>query len=191
MLFGRMLSQSVAVVMTADGTVKVVTGIAAILATGGGGFALAPETCGASIVVAGMAIPIEALLVLEGAGEIAWAQVVFAAAKKHPVGGGSSSRRFPEKRLLGSKKHGIYWQEGPSRARQTGNPQGKFGSVNDVNWVVEQSYNIPAGSDGYAPIPNGMPHDMIVYMPDGTTVNPTQVFIKVYPSGKVHAFPVP
>ncbi|MCP4544348.1 MAG: hypothetical protein GY832_45130, partial [Chloroflexi bacterium] len=93
MLFGRMLSQSVAVVMTADGTVKVVTGIAAILATGGGGVALAPATCGASIVVAGMAIPIEALLVLEGAGEIAWAQVVFAAAKKHPVGGGSSSRR--------------------------------------------------------------------------------------------------
>jgi len=27
-------------------------------------------------------------------------------------------------------------------------------------------------------------------MPDGTTVPATKVFVKVYPSGKVHAYPL-
>ena len=34
-------------------------------------------------------------------------------------------------------------------------------------------------------------HSSIVYMPDGTTIPATQVFVKVYPNGKVHAYPAP
>jgi len=95
---------------------------------------------------------------------------------------------FPEAGLLGGGKHGLSWTEGPARAKDTGNPQGKFGSVADVNYAAQQASTLGPRKDGTFPLPAG--HSCIMYMPDGSTGKPTQVFVKVYESGKVHAYPL-
>ena len=53
-----------------------------------------------------------------------------------------------ERGLLGSRKHGVGWQEGPSRARATGNPQGQFGSPADVEYAVECARSLEPGQHG-------------------------------------------
>ncbi|MDZ8055684.1 MAG: DUF4157 domain-containing protein [Aulosira sp. ZfuVER01] len=100
-----------------------------------------------------------------------------------------SQHYFPEKNLTGSGKHGLDWTEGPSRAIDTGNPQGKFGSLEDVHFAVEKGADLGAGSEGFFNLPDG--HSSIVYMPDGSIVPANQIFVKVYPSGKIHAYPLP
>lgn len=95
---------------------------------------------------------------------------------------------FPERGLLEGGKHGLDWTEGPARAVKEGKPQGQFGSPADVQFAVEQGSNIGPGKSGTVALPESR---SFVHMPDGTTVPATKVFVKVYPSGKVHAFPLP
>ncbi len=104
--------------------------------------------------------------------------------------GSSGSNRFIEKDLYGSKKHGLGWTEGPARAIETGNPQGQFGRIKDLKWLLEKAKTIATNSTRVlTDLPSG--HTMFVHMPDGTTVPATKVFIKIYPNGKVHGYPMP
>jgi hypothetical protein len=95
---------------------------------------------------------------------------------------------FPEKKLLGSGKHGVDWTEGPARAKATGKPQGQFGSEADVDFAVGKGNEIGPGNNGIFDLPDS--HTSIIHKPDGTTVPATKVFVKVYPNGKVHAYPM-
>jgi hypothetical protein len=96
--------------------------------------------------------------------------------------------RFAERGLMGSSKHGVKWTEGAARAKSTGISQGQFGSKADVDWVVHQSHRVAPGSNATVPLPAG--HTSYVHLPGGGTAPANQAFIKVYPSGKVHAYPL-
>ena len=96
-------------------------------------------------------------------------------------------RYFPEETLLGSGKHGLEWAEGRARAIDTGVPQGQFGSLEDVYFVVQKGAEIGTGRHQTYELPAG--HSCIVYMPDGKIVAAAHVFVKVYPNGKIHAYP--
>ncbi len=91
-----------------------------------------------------------------------------------------------EKALLGSKKHGINWKEGPARARKTGKPQGQFGSEADVNFAVDKAGGLKPGESGVFDLPSG--HSSVVHLPDGSTVGATQVWVRRNASGTVHAY---
>ena len=96
--------------------------------------------------------------------------------------------RFPEAALTGSGKHGLNWTEGRALAIKRGKPVGQFGSQADIDWVTHQSHRVAIGPKGDTiPLPPG--HSSFVHLPDGTTRAATHVFIKVYKSGKVHAYP--
>jgi hypothetical protein len=97
-------------------------------------------------------------------------------------------RRFAERSLTTSGKHGVKWTEGAARAVKTGKAQGQFGSQADVGWVVERAHRIAPGSHATVPLPAG--HSSFVHLPGGGTAPASQVFIKVYSSGKVHAYPL-
>jgi len=94
---------------------------------------------------------------------------------------------YPEANLLGSGKHGLDWTEGRSRAKDSGNPQGQFGSIADVNFAVERASELGPNKNGTFPLPPG--HTCRVYKVDGTVEAATEVFVKVYEDGKVHAYP--
>ncbi|GHI35607.1 hypothetical protein [Streptomyces violascens] len=93
----------------------------------------------------------------------------------------------PEAPLLKGAKHGIDWTEGPARASKEAKPQGKFGSPADVHYATERAADLGPGKTGFFKLPEG--HHCIEYMPDGTTRTPNALFVKVYPNGKVHAYP--
>ncbi|WP_052680551.1 hypothetical protein [Streptomyces sp. NRRL F-4428] len=93
----------------------------------------------------------------------------------------------PEAPLLKGAKHGIDWTEGPARASKEAKPQGKFGTPADVQYATERAADIGPGKTGFFKLPEG--HGCIEYMPDGTTRTPNSLFVKVYPNGKVHAYP--
>ncbi|MGW2819368.1 hypothetical protein [Streptomyces sp. NPDC001415] len=93
----------------------------------------------------------------------------------------------PEAPLLKGAKHGIDWTEGPARASKEAKPQGKFGSPADVHYATERAAELGPGKTGFFKLPKG--HHCIEYMPDGTTRTPNALFVKVYPNGKVHAYP--
>jgi hypothetical protein len=96
--------------------------------------------------------------------------------------------RFAEAALYGSKKHGLKWKEGPARAKNDNKDQGQFGSRADIEWVVLKSYELEPGTDDFFDLPPI--HSSFVHLAEGGTAPATKVFIKVYPSGKVHAYPV-
>ncbi|MEU9101800.1 hypothetical protein [Streptomyces sp. NPDC048361] len=93
----------------------------------------------------------------------------------------------PEAPLLKGAKHGIDWSEGPARASKEAKPQGKFGTPADVHYATERAAELGPGKTGFFRLPRG--HGCIEYMPDGTTRIPNALFVKVYPNGKVHAYP--
>ncbi|MCX5587962.1 hypothetical protein [Streptomyces erythrochromogenes] len=93
----------------------------------------------------------------------------------------------PEAPLLKGAKHGIDWTEGPARASKEAKPQGKFGTPADVQYATERAADIGPGKTAFFKLPEG--HGCIEYMPDGTTRTPNSLFVKVYPNGKVHAYP--
>ncbi|MFJ3882872.1 hypothetical protein ACIPW5_36150 [Streptomyces sp. NPDC090077] len=93
----------------------------------------------------------------------------------------------PEAPLLKGAKHGIDWTEGPARASKEMKPQGKFGTPADVHYATVRAAELGPGKTGFFKLPEG--HGCIEYMPDGTTRTPNALFVKVYPNGKVHAYP--
>jgi hypothetical protein len=94
---------------------------------------------------------------------------------------------FLERSLSSSGKHGILWTEGPSRAIKTGNAQGQFGSQMDLDFVLEKAKDMGIGCQDVIDLPEGT--TCILHLVDGSTVPAKRVYIKVYGSGKVHAFP--
>ncbi|MEV7543059.1 hypothetical protein AB0O29_11080, partial [Streptomyces sp. NPDC089915] len=93
----------------------------------------------------------------------------------------------PEAPLLKGAKHGIDWTEGPARASKEDKAQGRFGTPADVHYATERAAELGPGKTGFFKLPEG--HGCIEYLPDGTTRIPNALFVKVYASGKVHAYP--
>ncbi|MFC4033918.1 hypothetical protein ACFO3J_20885 [Streptomyces polygonati] len=93
----------------------------------------------------------------------------------------------PEGNALKGGKHGIDWNEGPQRAKQTGNPQGKFGSPADVDYAVRKAAQLGPEKQGFFDLPPD--NDCVEYLPDGTTRKPNALYVKVRPDGTVHAYP--
>ena len=100
-------------------------------------------------------------------------------------------RYRPEPDLLGSARHGLEWSEKDAleRALRTGNPQGKFGGFEDIHYAVEQAATLRPGNHGTFPLPAG--NRSVVFMPNGSKVPATQVFVLVRRNGSVHAYPLP
>jgi hypothetical protein len=100
-------------------------------------------------------------------------------------------RYYPEESLLGSGKHGLDWQEGRARLIHEGKPQGQFGSPRDVHYAVEQAATLGPGGERSFPLLSDS--RSTVWVSRGGTVQQVPahgVWVKVYPGGKVHAFPV-
>ncbi|MES9601920.1 hypothetical protein [Actinomadura sp. NPDC000929] len=97
-------------------------------------------------------------------------------------------RYKPEAALLKAAKHGVDWSEGMARAVRDGRPQGQFGSAADVRYATECGAELGPKKTGFFRLPEG--HDCIEYHPDGSTSTPDSIFVKVYPNGKVHAYPL-
>jgi len=99
-------------------------------------------------------------------------------------------RYFPEAKLLGSAKHGVEWREGAATARSLGIPQGQFGSAVDVDFAVKEGARLGlTGAANGASVSLPTDSTCFTWNVDGTTSRVTQLFIKVYPSGKVHGYP--
>jgi hypothetical protein len=96
---------------------------------------------------------------------------------------------FPEQGLLEGGKHGIEWTEGPARAISDGKPQGQFANVAEVDEAVRMGPNVTDPEGQIFPWPGQ--HQSFVWLQDGSRVPATQLYVKVYPSGKVHAYPLP
>ncbi|MEU8124661.1 hypothetical protein AB0C21_38620 [Spirillospora sp. NPDC049024] len=94
----------------------------------------------------------------------------------------------PEAGLLATKKHGVDWSQGPARAIEQNQPQGRFGSAADVQYATERGAELGPSKKGFFRLPEG--HDCVEYHPDGTTSIPDSLFVKVYRTGKVHAYPL-
>ncbi|MGB0384887.1 MAG: hypothetical protein ACPGWR_08705 [Ardenticatenaceae bacterium] len=112
-----------------------------------------------------------------------------AAKGRDPFAKKAPKKIFAERKLLRSGKHGLKWQEGPARAKKTGKPQGQFGSKSDIDFAVQKGREIGPGKTDIFDLPKG--HSSFVHIPDGNVVPAKKVFVKVYPSGKVHAYPLP
>ena len=92
-----------------------------------------------------------------------------------------------------TRTHGYKWSDNDAikRASDTGNPQGRFGSKEDVEYAIEQAQDLKIGERKLIEAPAGSKNEII--MPDGSIENATHIFVEVKPSGKtgsIHAFPV-
>ena len=93
----------------------------------------------------------------------------------------------PEAAILGSKKHGVNWQEGPARAKVTKKPQGKWVKT-DIDYATKMANTLEPGRSAYFELPKNS--GSIVYMPDGTIVKATKFWIKN--NGITwHGYPIP
>lgn len=99
-----------------------------------------------------------------------------------------AQRYKPEAPLLKAGKHGVDWAEGTARAIRDGRPQGQFGSAADVKYATERGAELGPNKTGFFRLPEG--HDCVEHLPDGKTRTPNSIFVKVYPNGKVHAYPL-
>ena len=107
------------------------------------------------------------------------------------VGG---TRFRPEPDLLGEGRHGVAWKDSDAiaRARRTGKPEGRFGGLEDIQYAVELAAKLGPGRTMQPPFPN-LPADTrsVVFMPDGSKVPATTIFVKVRSNGSFHAYPLP
>lgn len=97
-------------------------------------------------------------------------------------------RLFIDRDLEGSGKHGITWKEGPARAIKTNQPQGQFLTQGDLERVRELAADVDRALGQTFAFPD---NESTVYLPDGREVPATEVYIKVYANGKIHAYPLP
>ncbi|CAN5908827.1 hypothetical protein BH23GEM7_BH23GEM7_23990 [soil metagenome] len=100
------------------------------------------------------------------------------------------TRYRPEPDLLGSGRHGLEWKDSNAtkRAQDTGNPQGKFGSVQDVQYAVDRAADLGPGNQGFFPLPAD--NRSRIFMPDGSVQPATRIFVLVRRDGSVHAYPL-
>ena len=92
-----------------------------------------------------------------------------------------------------TKTHGFKWSDNDAikRAKDTGNPQGRFGSKADADYAVSKAQELKVGERRLIEAPSGTSNEII--MPDGSKKPATHIFIEVKPAGKtgtIHAFPV-
>ena len=99
-------------------------------------------------------------------------------------------RYRPEPDLLGEGRHGVNWDpsDAKERALRTGDPQGKFGGVEDIQYAVDQAVRLGPGKHDIFNLPPG--NRSRVFMPNGD-VPATRVFVMVRQNGSVHAYPLP
>lgn len=93
----------------------------------------------------------------------------------------------PEAAVKGSKKHGVNWKEGPSRAKATGKPQGQW-ALEDLNYATEKANTLKPHESGTFDLPKGS--KSIVHMPDGTTKPATKFWIRNNGTGTWHGYPM-
>lgn len=67
-------------------------------------------------------------------------------------GSNQNSAVRPEAAVTGSKKHGINWNEGPARAKSTGNPQGQW-AESDLDFATKKANTLAPGESGYFDLP--------------------------------------
>jgi hypothetical protein len=104
-----------------------------------------------------------------------------------------ASRAGENRTLLGDGIHGIDWPDAEvkERIRATGIAQGRFGSVGDVTYAVQQGPAVGRGNFRNIPVPPGNTSRIYTLDAQGRLIaqNPNSYFIKVYPDGRVHAYP--
>jgi len=100
-----------------------------------------------------------------------------------------TSHLRPEAGYLKGKKHGLKRKEGPARAKNTGNPQGQWGSMDDLNYAGEKAGTLNPGEGTWFDLPEGS--SSVVHMPDGTTVDATRIWVKNNGTGTFHGYPAP
>jgi hypothetical protein len=103
-------------------------------------------------------------------------------------------RYKPEPDLLGKNKHGLEWEEGPRRLAKEKNPQGRFGSLADIQFAVDRAAELGVGREGFFDLPVGNSSFVYKYKDDVIggeviTVPARRVFVKVRDNGMVHAYP--
>ncbi|MGB0383382.1 MAG: hypothetical protein ACPGWR_01040 [Ardenticatenaceae bacterium] len=104
-------------------------------------------------------------------------------------------RYYPKKSLIGSRKHGVDWQEGAAEALSASEAQGKFGSLQDVYFAVQKGAELGLAKAAVFPLPPDA--SSIVYVPekrrhhsgnikeDAPAWPAKYVYVEVFPNGKV------
>ncbi|MCE4057325.1 RHS repeat-associated core domain-containing protein, partial [Pseudomonas sp. Au-Pse12] len=113
-----------------------------------------------------------------------------------PLGLASYDGLGPEPGYERGKVHGIKWQESDAikRAQETGNPQGKWGNKDDLNYAGQRAAELPTGPNGkkgpFFDIPINPDHKSVVYNPDGSKSIPDMIRIRNNGNGTFHGFPI-
>jgi len=103
--------------------------------------------------------------------------------------GEEASELRPESGYLKGKKHGLKWKEGAATAKSTGTPQGQWGSVEDLEFAAEKAGTLDPGEGAWFDLPEGSSSK--VYMPDGTVVDATKIWVRNNGTGTFHGYPAP
>ncbi|MCW3161379.1 hypothetical protein [Chryseobacterium oryctis] len=106
----------------------------------------------------------------------------------------------PENGYKRRKEHGIQWQEGDAkrRARETGNPQGKWGSTEDLDYAGKKAGTLEPGPEkngkptpgDFEDFPINEGSTSTVYNPDGTQSKPDKIRVRNNGNGTFHGFPI-
>ena len=98
------------------------------------------------------------------------------------------ARLRPERKYLGSKKHGINWTEGAATAKSLRKPQGQWGSIEDLNFAGDMAATLSARKAAYFELPSS--HSSVVHNIDGTTSRATHIWIRNNGNGTFHGYPL-
>ncbi len=95
----------------------------------------------------------------------------------------------PEAGYLRGKKHGLTWGEGAATAKSTGKAQGQWGSAADLDYAGNMAGSLAPGQSGWFPAPPGTTSK--VFLPDGSVVPATRIWVRNNGSGTFHGYPAP
>jgi RHS repeat-associated protein len=95
----------------------------------------------------------------------------------------------PEGGYLRGKKHGLTWGEGAATAKSTGKAQGQWGSAADLDFAGNMAGSLAPGQSGWFPAPPGTTSK--VFLPDGSVVPATRIWVRNNGSGTFHGYPAP
>ncbi len=92
----------------------------------------------------------------------------------------------PEAKYLGSKKHGVNWKEGAATAKSLNSPEGQWSKA-DLDFAAKKAATLKPGETGTFELPAGSTSK--VYMPDGSVVPATHIWIRNNGTGTFHGYP--
>jgi hypothetical protein len=105
----------------------------------------------------------------------------------------NGTRFRPEPDLLASGRHGLGWtdEDAIARAKDTGNPQGRFGGLEDIQFAAEQAAQLGPGGESVAPYIK-LPANTrsVVFLSNGGQRPATHLYVKVRSNGSFHAYPL-